>query len=84
MDGTEGQQAAWVRDYSEALGQVVAPTIVLWDERLSTAEAREILGVQGRSTSSDPVDAVAAAVILQNYLDTQAGEPFAFGKEYCR
>jgi putative Holliday junction resolvase len=83
MDGTEGQQATWVRDYCEELSQVVASTIVLWDERLSTAEAREILKAQGRSGDGNPVDAVAAAVILQSYLDAHAGEPHAFGKEYC-
>lgn len=72
MDGTEGSQAAWVRDYTGALAETLPVPIVLWDERLSTEEARDILRAQGRNPDAEPVDAVAAAVILQSYLDAQA------------
>jgi len=74
MDGTEGPQAAWVRDYSTALAaalQTRAITVQLWDERLSTEEAEDIMRAQGKRPDKAWIDAVAAAVILQNYLDAQ-------------
>jgi len=71
MNGSEGQQAAWVRSYAAALQTAIEIPIVLWDERLTTHEAIEIAHAQGRSAAKDWVDAVAAAVILQSYLDAQ-------------
>jgi len=71
MDGTEGKQAAWVRDYAAALGEAISMPVVLWDERLTTQEAKDILRAQGKRPSKDWIDAVAAAVILQSYLDAQ-------------
>ena len=72
MDGTEGQQAAWVRDYVSELGTEIAVPVALWDERLTTEEAKDILRAQGKPPARDWIDAVAAAVILQSYLDAQA------------
>ncbi len=81
MDGTEGPQAAWVRDYSAALaaalqdrGAATAIPVQLWDERLSTEEAEEIIRAQGKRPDKTRIDAVAAAVILQSYLDAQRRE----------
>lgn len=71
MDGTEGDQAAWVRDYTGALADAVATPVVLWDERLTTEEAKEIMRSQGKTPTKAWIDAVAAAVILQSYLDAQ-------------
>jgi putative Holliday junction resolvase len=45
------------------------PAFVLWDERMSTLEATRIRRAQGKRGHA-PVDAVAAAVILQDYLDS--------------
>jgi len=72
MDGSEGHQAAWVRSYAGALEAALAIPVVFWDERLSTHEAIEIAHAQGRSAAKEWIDAVAAAVILQSYLDAQA------------
>lgn len=72
MDGTEGPQAAWVRDYTDALRQTLSIPVVLWDERLTTEDAKEILHAQGKAIEKDWLDAVAAAVILQSYLDAHA------------
>jgi len=72
MDGSEGKQAAWVRSYAAALETAIEIPIVLWDERLTTHEAVEIAHAQGKSVDKNWVDAVAAAVILQSYLDAQA------------
>lgn len=70
MDGSEGRQAAWVRDYSAALAETLTVPMHLWDERLTSEEAADILRAQGKSTAKGTLDAVAAAVILQSYLDS--------------
>lgn len=70
MDGSEGRQAAWVRDYSAALAETLSVPIHFWDERLTSEEAEDILRAQGKSTAKGTLDAVAAAVILQSYLDS--------------
>jgi len=77
LDGTEGPQARRIARYAQALAACLPVPVVLWDERYSTAVAHEILAQnrpQARRTARRPadVDAVAAAVILQSYLDSQA------------
>jgi len=67
MDGTEGFQAKRVRRYADRLRTALRDEglrveLVFWDERLSTERAVEIGG-------KHQVDAIAAAVILQSYLD---------------
>jgi len=69
MNGSVGQQAAWVQDYSAALAATLTVPVYLWDERLTSEEAADILRSQGRSPDKGSLDAVAAAVILQSYLD---------------
>jgi putative Holliday junction resolvase len=71
MDGSEGRQAAWVRDYSAALAETITVPVHFWDERLTSEEAVDILRAQGKPTTKGTVDAVAAAVILQSYLDNR-------------
>jgi len=75
LDGTEGPQARRVARYAEALAARLPVRIVSWDERYTTAEAKEILrqgrGEKGRRRAREKkLDAVAAAVILQSYLDS--------------
>ena len=72
MDGSEGSQAHWVRDYVEELSGAIGLPTHLWDERLSTNDAKAIMRSQGKTPDKEWVDAVAAAVILQSYLDAQA------------
>jgi putative Holliday junction resolvase len=73
LSGREGPQAAVVRQFAEALEDAVGPAIrvVFWDERLSTTVAERTLQASGtwRRRRKGDVDAVAAAVILQGYLD---------------
>ena len=73
LSGREGPQAATVRQFADALGTAVGPDIriVFWDERLTTAVAERTLHESGRwrRRQKGDVDAVAAAVILQGYLD---------------
>ena len=73
MSGREGPQAATVRAFAAQLAEALGPTveIAFWDERLSTAAAERPLRASGgkRARKSGEVDAVAAAVILQGWLD---------------
>jgi len=75
LDGTEGPQARRINRYVEALAARLPIRVVLWDERFTTAAAQEILrqsrGKKRRrqARSAGEVDAIAAAVILQSYLD---------------
>ena len=74
-DGAEGHQARKVRRWAEALGEVCQLPIDFWDESYSTAEASSIQRASGkRRKKSEPDDAIAAAVILQSYLDARVKE----------
>lgn len=71
MNGTEGPQAAKVREFAEALA-ARGQDVVLWDERLSTVEAERRMAESGRRKRRGTImrsDAEAAAVILETYLD---------------
>lgn len=76
LGGEEGQRAAWVHDYSADLGRHIDIPIVFWDESLTTVAATAALHAQGRRGRKvkERVDAVAATLILQSYLDAQPGE----------
>jgi putative Holliday junction resolvase len=78
-DGSAGPQARRIERYAEALVEALEQAgldvdVVLWDERMSTLRAQEAMIEGGRSarTRRQRIDAAAAAVILQDYLDTQA------------
>jgi len=73
MDGSEGFAAQRVARYAQRLVAAlqemgVEVRLVFWDERLSTVEAEQRLQAGG-SKSRTGIDAAAAAVILQSYLD---------------
>ncbi len=72
-DGSRGKQARRAQDFARVAERVVGLPVELWDERLSTRAAEAIVRAQGRSTrrlrQSGTIDAIAAAVILQDYLD---------------
>jgi putative Holliday junction resolvase len=73
VDGSEGRQAHRAKDFARVAERVVGVPVALWDERLSTRDAEAIIRAQGRKTrrlrQRGQIDAVAAAVILQDYLD---------------
>ncbi len=74
LSGVEGQRAAWVRDYTAGLKEVVDIPVVFWDESFSTKQAeasQRALGRRGKRVKEN-LDAIAAAIILQDYLDAQA------------
>ena len=76
LDGTEGPQARRVGRFAQALAACLPVPVVMHDERYSTIAAVEIIrdqpGPSRRGAKVNArVDAVAAAVILQSYLDSQ-------------
>jgi putative Holliday junction resolvase len=74
MSGERGGRATHAESFAEALRSVVDVPIELHDERLSTVEAERALaaaGTRGRERRR-VVDASAAAVILQAWLDGRA------------
>jgi putative Holliday junction resolvase len=74
MDGTEGPSALFARGFAEKLGAALGLPVELEDERLSTFEAQDRLRSQGVSARDQKglIDAEAAAVILQGWLDRSA------------
>jgi putative holliday junction resolvase len=69
-DGTAGRQARRADAFANLVERVVGLPVVRWDERLSTQAAEAVVRAQGRSVRrAQNMDAVAAAVILQDYLD---------------
>src|SRR6267378_2567016 len=72
-DGSAGRQARRARDFARVAERVVGVPVEMWDERLSTQQAEEIIRKQGRNMrrlrQHGQLDAIAAAVILQDYLD---------------
>ncbi len=72
LNGTDSDQTRWVRDYSADLAANIAVPLVFQDETHSTDAARERMIALGynRKKRQAQRDAVAAAIILQDYLDS--------------
>ncbi len=73
MDGSDGLAAQQCRDFARELEEQTRATIILWDERLTTATAARYLHEAGRSNKEQKamIDQVAAQQILQDWLDAQ-------------
>lgn len=71
MDSTEGERALKSKALKDFLEEKTGLNVVLWDERRTTVEAHSILRENGKKTKKHKktVDAVAASLILQGYLD---------------
>ena len=71
LDGSIGRQAEKVQAFSEMLSQKIEVPVESWDERLSTVAAERLLTEVGmrRDRRRKHRDAIAAAFILQGYLD---------------
>jgi len=75
LDGSQGPQAQQIAAYADYLSEHLPVSVRLWDESFSTTEAEAIMrqnrGERARrmARSDGGLDAIAAAVILQRYLD---------------
>ena len=74
MNGTYGPASEKVKEFAEKLRAKVACEVKLWDERLTSVAAQRSLHEAGRNVknSRDVIDQVAAQLILQGWLDSQA------------
>lgn len=75
MDGTQGEQARGVLGFGERLKEHLEIPIFFHDERLSSFGAEKKLSGVGmtRKQKKKRLDAVAAAAILQSFLDSKHG-----------
>ena len=71
MDGSEGPRAALCREFAERLGEATGLPVTMWDERRTTVEAHNILSQHNYhgKKRKNTVDAVAASLILEGYLN---------------
>ena len=73
MDGSEGERAERARAFGDQVSRRTALPVVMYDERLTTVEADEML----RRMEIPPehrkqyIDQIAASVILQDYMENQ-------------
>ena len=74
MDGSYGPAALKVREFIAVLNDVLAVPIKVWDERLTSVQANRYLieGNVRRDNRKEKVDQMAAAILLQSYLDAIA------------
>lgn len=73
MNGTEGERVETTRAFADELTRRTGLEIIEVDERLTTVEANRILEETGVANSArkEYIDKMAAAIILQSYLDLQ-------------
>ena len=71
MDGTEGPRAEVCREFAKKLEEATGLPVQLWDERRTTVEAHNILSEHNYhgKKRKNTVDAVAASLILEGYLN---------------
>lgn len=77
LDGSPSEQTRFAERFAKALAAATRLPVVLQDERLSSHEAESRLAVRERDWRKRKarLDAAAAAVILQDYLDTRGAPP---------
>lgn len=76
MNGTLGERSEKIKDFAKRLNELSGIEVVLCDERLSTANAHQILNLT--NTRGDKrkriIDEMSACLILQSYLDRERSE----------
>ncbi len=74
MDGTYGPAAEKVREFVARLRETIPTPLRTWDERLTSAQANRVMieGNVRRDDRKQKVDAMAAAILLQSFLDSGA------------
>lgn len=74
MNGTIGPQGEKVQEFIKELQERINLPVKVWDERLSTVAAEKtlLLADVSRSKRKKVIDKMAAAIILQGYLDAGA------------
>ena len=72
MNNTVGERGEKTQEFKSALERRTGLEVILWDERLTTVAAERVLIESGvrRENRKISVDQIAAAMILQGYLDS--------------
>lgn len=72
MDGSIGEQAQITLDFKEEILKQSDVKVVMWDERLTSKMASNMMKSQKlkRKKRKNDIDKMAAAIILQGYLDS--------------
>ncbi len=76
MDNSEGERVTATKEFKEHLERRTGLEVILQDERMSTIESERILMDAGvrREHRKEYVDKMAAAVILQSYMDSHPSD----------
>jgi putative holliday junction resolvase len=71
LKGTKSPQSSATERFTATLSDACRVPVVLWDERLTTVQAHRVLHPMGKepSRNRERVDVIAAALMLQSYLD---------------
>jgi putative holliday junction resolvase len=74
MDGTYGPATEKVKDFIAAIQPHITTPVKTWDERLTSAQANRVLLQANvrRDKRKQNVDKMAAAILLQSYLDSRS------------
>jgi putative Holliday junction resolvase len=77
LDGREGPAAQAMREFAARLEESLSVPLVLWDERMTTKAAEDLLIAAdvSRKKRKGAVDRIAAALLLQSYLAALDGPP---------
>ena len=72
MDDSIGERAKMTEEFRDMLVRRTDLPVVLWDERLTTMEANDILIESGvrRENRKRVIDKIAAVLILRSYMDS--------------
>ncbi len=72
MDGGAGERARAAEQFGAVLGKRTGLPVMLWDERLTSVSAERVLieNKVRREERKKYMDKIAAALILQSYLDS--------------
>jgi putative holliday junction resolvase len=83
MSGESSAQAEKIQVFARELAELAQLPLHLWDERLTSRAAHEILYAAGKSREEHKplVDQVAATLILQSFLDAQRDTGRDLGRE---
>lgn len=76
MNNTEGERCGKTQEFKQLLERRTGLEVILWDERLTTVAAEQIMMDSGvrRENRKAYVDKIAASLILQGYLDAQKNQ----------
>ncbi len=71
MNNTQGERCEKTQEFREMLERRTGLEVILWDERLTTVAAQQIMKESGirPAEQKEYVDSIAAGLILQGYLD---------------